>query len=314
MAQTVLSAVKSIIEKECSDVGPVAETLQSFVSTLPNEQKGYQLLANELGDAISTRMERNDTGTEKCGLCRWFYGWFQTGNEGMQLFVLRYVPVMVWLYLSRSAVDINVAGFEACLKLICNDFAAQKTGTAFSIPDLAVSSDFHSASDAAKAFAFKDCDPRSPSSETEVLGNGVVKPVERPLLCVGALQQILPRLHLLTDSGLLQVCTLSTRLATTGCRWVGKASAVVIEAAREERCGFSPPERTCGQLLLPSELYQMLARLLGYCLVTSSSPEVRAASASSVQALEARATFDLVPDSLLLMQTLLPSQAVAAET
>ncbi|KAK3257562.1 hypothetical protein CYMTET_33354 [Cymbomonas tetramitiformis] len=48
------------------------------------------------------------------------------------------------------------------------------------------------------------------------------------------------------------------RLATTGCRWVGKASAVVAEAAREERCGFSPPERTCGQLLLPSELYQTL--------------------------------------------------------
>ncbi|KAK3274346.1 hypothetical protein CYMTET_17462, partial [Cymbomonas tetramitiformis] len=213
MAQTVFSAVKSIFEKEGSDIGPVPETLQTFVSTQSNEQEAYKLLANELGDAISTRMERNGTGTEKCGLCRWFYGWFQSGNEGMQFFVLRYVPVMAWLYLSRSAVDVNVAGFEACLKLICNDLAAQKTGTAaFSIPDLAVPSDFHSdnhsASAATNTFAFKDCDPRSPSSETELLGNAAVKPVERPLLCVGALQQILPRLHLLPEAGLLQICTL----------------------------------------------------------------------------------------------------------
>lgn len=87
------------------------ESLLSIVTTIPphiasDDDPAHALLHNqEVASQISDLLRQPRSGAGDNPLCRWLYDTFQTTDPALQLVVLRYLPTISGIYLSRVAHD-----------------------------------------------------------------------------------------------------------------------------------------------------------------------------------------------------------------
>ncbi|KAJ6395505.1 hypothetical protein OIU77_020698 [Salix suchowensis] len=90
-----------------------------------------------------------DSGAGDNNLCSWFYDTFQSSKPQLQLVVLRFLPTIVGLYLSRVPLKKPLAGFEMVLLALFAHETTSRAGQAIAVnvPDLSYSSTYHETKD-----------------------------------------------------------------------------------------------------------------------------------------------------------------------
>eukprot|EP01018_Ginkgo_biloba_P038574 Gb_39273 [translate_table: standard] len=147
-----IAKARSRIQALVNILGP----LNSLESLQDSERPAKGLLeSEEIANNICTRLDDPSSGSGGDQLCQWFYETFQTGDPDLQLVVLRYVPVLAGIYLSRvvaKSVEEPLAGFEAVMLALYTAETKARGGRplVINIPDLGQPSLYHA--------------PRNPSS------------------------------------------------------------------------------------------------------------------------------------------------------
>ncbi|PWA80192.1 Hyccin [Artemisia annua] len=116
--------------------------IQSLTTILPavpqpvtaSENPAFALLNDpELAQQISNHICQPDSGAGNNQLCRWLYDTFHTSRIDLQLVVLRFLPVIAGVHLSRVPLRKPLAGFEAVLLAIYAHETASRKGQAVTI-------------------------------------------------------------------------------------------------------------------------------------------------------------------------------------
>lgn len=142
-----IARVRSAIDSLDSIVGP----LQSTESLKESDRPSRGLLDNqEVVYAVSSALYSASSGSASDRLCRWLYDTFLSSDADLQLVVLRYIPLVVGIYLSRLVSGIHslhepLAGFEAVLLVLYASEVKSRGGKPLlvHIPDLAEPSLYH---------------------------------------------------------------------------------------------------------------------------------------------------------------------------
>lgn len=125
----------------------LSQILPSFPSNLiGTEDPSHALLYNpEITSQITEHLLKPDSGAGDNSLCRWLYDTFQFAKPNLQLVVLKFLPHIAGVYLSRVPLRKPLAGFEAVLLAIYSHETAFRNGQAVTvnIPDLSHSSIYH---------------------------------------------------------------------------------------------------------------------------------------------------------------------------
>lgn len=125
----------------------LSQILPSFPSNLINsEDASHTLLYNpQIASQITEHLLKPDSGAGDNSLCRWLYDTFQFAKPNLQLAVLKFLPHIAGVYLSRVPLRKPLAGFEAVLLAIYSHETAFRNGQAVTvnIPDLSHSSIYH---------------------------------------------------------------------------------------------------------------------------------------------------------------------------
>ncbi|KAI7983556.1 Hyccin [Camellia lanceoleosa] len=128
------------------------ETLSSILpSPLPpslssSKNPAFSLLHDsQVSSQISTFLRQPNSGAGDNHLCRWLYDTFQSSDANLQLVVLRFLPIIAGVYLSRVALHKPLAGFEAVLLALYAHETTSRNGQSITvnIPDLSHSSIYH---------------------------------------------------------------------------------------------------------------------------------------------------------------------------
>lgn len=132
----------------------LSEILPSFPSSLlSSEDPSHNLLNNpEISSQITQLLRKPDSGAGDNSLCRWLYDTFQCAKPDLQLVVLKFLPHIAGVYLSRVPLRKPLAGFEAVLLALYSHETAFRNGQAVTvnIPDLCHSSVYHESKAGAK--------------------------------------------------------------------------------------------------------------------------------------------------------------------
>nr|GEY11023.1 hypothetical protein [Tanacetum cinerariifolium] len=116
--------------------------IQSLTTILPavpqtvtaSENPAFALLNDpELAEHISNHIRQPDSGAGDNQLCRWLYDTFHTSKIDLQLVVLRFLPIIAGVYLSRVPLRKPLAGFEAVLLAIYAHETTSRNGQAVTI-------------------------------------------------------------------------------------------------------------------------------------------------------------------------------------
>jgi hypothetical protein len=142
-----IARARSAIDTLDSIVGP----LQSRESLKESERPARGLLdSQEVVYAVSSALHSASSGSASDRLCHWLYDTFLSSDADLQLVVLRYVPLVVGIYLSRLVSDTHslhepLAGFEAVLLVLYTGEVKTRGGRPLlvHIPDLAQPSLYH---------------------------------------------------------------------------------------------------------------------------------------------------------------------------
>ncbi|KAL0446178.1 UNVERIFIED_CONTAM: hypothetical protein Slati_1745700 [Sesamum latifolium] len=127
------------------------EALAAILPCLPlalssSETPAASLLQDpEVAAQISQLFRRPDSGAVNDNLCAWLYDTFRSSEPDLQIVVLRFLPTLAGVYLSRAGLHKPLPGFESVLLAIYAHETAGRNGQAItvSIPDLAHSSIYH---------------------------------------------------------------------------------------------------------------------------------------------------------------------------
>ncbi|KAJ6739431.1 HYCCIN RELATED [Salix koriyanagi] len=103
----------------------------------------------DISSQVSSLLRLPDSGASDNNLYRWFYDTLQYSEPQLQLVVLRFLPIIVGLYLSRVPLKKPLAGFEAVLLALYAHETTSPAGQAITInvPDLSYSSTYHETKD-----------------------------------------------------------------------------------------------------------------------------------------------------------------------
>lgn len=142
-----IARARAAIDSLDSIVGP----LESAESLKESDRPARGLLdSQEVMHAISTAIQSASSGSASDRLCHWFYDTFLSADPDLQLVVLRYVPILAGIYLSRLVSDIHsvrepLAGFEAVLLVLYSGEVKARGGRPLllHIPDLGQPSLYH---------------------------------------------------------------------------------------------------------------------------------------------------------------------------
>ncbi|MCD7451302.1 hypothetical protein HAX54_010921 [Datura stramonium] len=137
------------------------DAIQSLTSILPSVPPSLSssetpasclLRDSETAAQISKLLRQPDSGAGDDNLCRWLYDTFQSSEPELHLVVLRFLPIIAGVYLSRVNLHKPLAGFEAVLLALYSHETASRNGQSITvnIPDLSHSSIYHETNKAAK--------------------------------------------------------------------------------------------------------------------------------------------------------------------
>ncbi|OVA03895.1 Hyccin [Macleaya cordata] len=307
----------SIIEFSKSDsdekARSVIESLSLILDPLPpsltsSENPAFSLLHDpQLAKTISWHLRQPDSGAGDNNLCRWLYDTFQSSDPNLQIVVLRFLPIIAGIYLSRAVLRKPLAGFEAILLALYAHETTFRGGQPITVnvPDLSHSSLYHETRAAVKNNSTNlNLAILSPSLEP----HGTVRSTKRARIVGVALELYYSRISLMPISSKIEFCEFCVIWAGLNGDMFkedenhdekeikeeeeeeeGGSSSKVLSEGTSEDVGeegsggtstsvenvvlnnSSSVEENCekkeGRIPLPWELLQPALRVLGHCLM-----------------------------------------------
>ncbi|CAA7061177.1 unnamed protein product [Microthlaspi erraticum] len=296
------------------------QTLASIVTTT-NIPSTISLLLDDdsVSAAISSLLHRPDSGAGDNNLCRWLYDTFQSTEPSLQLLVLRFVPLIAGLYLSRVPLRQPQAGFEAVLLALYAHETTSRAGQAITvnIPDLSHPSIYHESKGPTKnnstclniAVISSTLDP-----------HGTVRSTRRARIVGVALELYYSKISRMPRESKLNFCESCEKWA--GQNGETEHSRAVIptlsdDSWRDEEnvAIVGRSERDSGRIPLPWELVQPILRILGHCLMglKGEDREVAEAANKACQSLYLRSLHDINPKAILAAGSLLRLREMALD-
>ncbi|OIT29053.1 PREDICTED: uncharacterized protein LOC109211863 [Nicotiana attenuata] len=269
--------------------------IQSLASIIPfippslssSETPAFCLLHNsETAAQISKLLRQPDSGSGDNNLCRWLYDTFQSSEPELHLIVLRFLPIIAGVYLSRVNLHKPLAGFEAVLLALYSHETSSRNGQAITvnIPDLSHSSIYHETNKVAKNSATElNLAVISPSLEPY----GTVRSMKRARIVGVALELYYSKIPQIPVESKLDFCEF--------CKiWSGQYGENDENGDVKKRIN------------LPWELFQPVLRILGHCLMGHKQNEkLKEAAIGACNCLYERALHDLNTKAMLATGSLI---------
>lgn len=239
----------------------------------------------DVATQISALLRRPDSGAVNDNLCAWLYDTFHSSEPQLQLVVLRFLPLIAGVYLTRAALNKPLPGFESVLLAIYAHETAARNGQAatVSIPDLSHASVYHETKQPAK----------NASTELHLAvitgslePHGTVRSTRRAKIVGVALELYYSRISQIPVGSKLDFCDL--------CKiWSGQNNS-------HDHHDKTPAEARRGRINLAWELLQPIMRILGHCLFRpEKSDDLFQAAFAACRCLNARAQHDMNAKAML---------------
>ncbi|KAG0627005.1 hypothetical protein M758_2G167200 [Ceratodon purpureus] len=202
----------------------------SYDALLESERPAKDLLDDEnVADNISRRILQPASGKASDQLCQWLFDTYQTQDPGLQLVVLRFVPILCGEYLRRvtTCLDKPLSGFEAVLVALYGAETKARGGkpVMINVPDLGHGSLYHSP-------------PRtigSPQPHVEMISPAMepqtsVTSTQRAVIIGGALELFCKRIISMPSRAKLDLCHYARSWAVKGCSWSNEVETIAKSA------------------------------------------------------------------------------------
>ncbi|KAJ6717163.1 HYCCIN [Salix koriyanagi] len=296
------------------------QSLSSILTTVSpsllsqDQDPAFYLLHNpDISSQVSSLLRLPDSGAGDNNLCRWFYDTFQSSEPQLQLVVLRFLPIIAGLYLSRVALKKPLAGFEAVLLAIYAHETTSRAGQAVTVnvPDLSYPSIYHESKRPPKDNDAADLNLAviSPSLEP----HGTVRSTRRARIVGVALELYYSKIYLMPVGSKIDFCEF--------CKvWSGQEGHELQDdednVEFQDNQGNADKESviTEGRIALPWELLQPVSRILGHCLLGPTRDEELIGSASAAcRSLYSRSLHDINPHAILATRSLLRLSKMALD-
>ncbi|CAK9188380.1 unnamed protein product [Ilex paraguariensis] len=297
------------------------ETLSSILpfiipSLFSSETPALSLLHDpEIAAQISRHLRQPDSGAGDNHLCRWLYDTFQSSQPDLQLVVLRFLPIIAGVYLSRVARRKPLAGFEAVLLALYAHETASRDGQAItvSIPDLGHSSIYHETKQSSRNSSTElNLTVISPSLEP----HGTVRSTRRARIVGVALELYYSKISQIPVGSKIDFCQFCSI-------WAGEDGEMYKDGPDCEMGKITTGDDTIekergekeGRVPLPWELLQPVLRILGHCLMgPHKDKELHEIACAACRSLYARSLHDINPKAILATGSLLRLAKVASDS
>ncbi|GAA0170100.1 hypothetical protein Leryth_010000 [Lithospermum erythrorhizon] len=278
------------------------KSLSPIVSSIPpalssSETPASCLLNNQdIATQISTLLRHPDSGSGDNRLCRWLYDTFQTNEPDLHLVVLRFLPILAGVYLSRAALHKPLAGFECVLLALYAHETASRKGQALtvSIPDLSHPSVYHESKQNPKNSATElNIAIISPSLEPY----GTVRSTRRARIVGVALEFYYTKITQIPIRSKIEFCEF--------CKiWAGQHGDS-YKNYDDHDGEIQEQGKKQGRILLPWELLQPILRIVGHCLMgPSNDEELFETACGACRSLYERALHEINPKAILATESL----------
>lgn len=295
-----------------SEAQTAIQSLSTILSVPPSvsasDSPALALLTDpELANQISDHLRQPDSGAGDNQLCRWLYDTFHTSKLDLQLVVLRFLPIVAGVYLSRIPLRKPLAGFEAVLLAIYAHETASRNGqpVTINIPDLSHSSVYH---ESRHPYNYKPPEPNLAVISPALDPQGTIRATKRARIIGVALELYHSNISEIPAQSKLDFCEFCII-------WAGEDGEVYKDFPDEDKNEDDENQKQGenkkeGRILLPWEMLQPILRILGHCLMginknDKKNKEVYEVACRACRSLYARAMHDINPKALLAVGSLL---------
>ncbi|ONI00949.1 hypothetical protein PRUPE_6G113000 [Prunus persica] len=289
------SSHNSSLSKSQSAIQSLSTILPSLPPSLFSSSNPARSLLHDHHTAshISSLLRQPDSGAGDNNLCRWLYDTFQSSDPDLQLLVLRFLPLIAGIYISRVALRVPLAGFEAVLLALYAHETATRSGHSITV-SVPTSPAKNNSTDLNLAVI-------SPSLEPY----GTVRSTRRARIVGVALELYYSKIHempVLSKIEFCQFCKLSAGQDGEMYKEMTGSSCSNRNECKEED-GNGEKE---GRVPLPWELMQPVLRILGHCLLCpNQNKELVDKGSEACRSLYARSMHDINPNAILATGSLL---------
>ncbi|XP_030452536.1 uncharacterized protein LOC115674315 [Syzygium oleosum] len=295
--------------------------LSSIVTTVPpflssSESPALALLHDpDVASQVSSLLRRPDSGSGDDNLCRWLYDTFHSGDPDLQLVVLRHVPTVAGVYLSRASQRKPHAGFECVLLALYAHVTTARGGQSVTvtIPDVSHPSVYHETRDSSAKSIATDLNLAvvSPSLEP----HGTVRSSRRSRIVGIALELYHSRIAQMPVGSKIDFCEFCVV-------WSGLTGDPCEDDAEEigdaNRSRIEGQGTGSGRITMPWELLQPALRILGHCMLgpapAKEKERLEAAAAAACRSLYARSLHDIDPMAILATGSLLRLRKIGLDS
>ncbi|KAK4275923.1 hypothetical protein QN277_018933 [Acacia crassicarpa] len=312
---------QSAIESLCFIVPSLPTSLSS--STNP----ALSLLHDPTASShISALLREPNSGSGDNHLCRWLYDTFQSCVPELQLVVLRFLPIIIGIYHSRTVHWEPQAGFEAVLLALYASETNSRDGQAVTvtIPDLSHPSIYHNESKSTVKNNATNLDLAVVSHSLEP--HDTVRSTRRARIIGVTLELYFSKISQMPIKSKIELCEFCKIWAgQDGDMYKGFGSEPQhkpndeevgddVEEEEEEETETIVKEegkmmkKKEGRIPLPWELLQPVLRIVGHCLMGPNNckeKELFHAASEACRCLYARALHDVNPKAILATESLL---------
>ncbi|KAK2641252.1 hypothetical protein Ddye_023015 [Dipteronia dyeriana] len=277
------------------------ESLSSIITTVPDSPNPFSslLIDPEIASQISSLIRQADAGAGNDNLCRWLYDTFQSTDPQLQLVVLRFLPILAGVYLSRVTLRKPLAGFEAVLLALYTHETTSRSGQSMTVnvPDISHPSIYHESNTTMKDNATNlNLAVISPSLEP----HGTVRSTKRARIVGVALELYYSKISQLPVASKIDFCEFCEAWASGGDHDQQDSS---VNSNGE---GLELGERERMRIPLSWELVQPILRILGHCLMGPNQDNILFDAAyCACKSLYGRCLHDINPIAMLATGSLL---------
>ncbi|WJX64410.1 hypothetical protein P8452_49192 [Trifolium repens] len=271
----------------------------------------------EIYNQIAALLRQPNSGAGDNNLCRWLYDTFQSNVSDLQLTVLRFLPIIAGVYLSRVAERKPQAGFEAVLLALYAHETTSRAGepVTVTIPDMSHPSVYHESKATVNKNNATDLNivVLSPLLEP----HGTVRSTRRARIVGVAFELFYSKISQMSNAPKIDFCKF--------CKiWAGQNGDMYKDFEDEDDEEENEAEVELekekegeefvkkGRVPMPWELLQPVLRILGHCLLGPNNNNnnkkdtmLFEAASEACRCLFARAMHDVNPNAILPMRSLL---------
>ncbi|GAV56498.1 Hyccin domain-containing protein, partial [Cephalotus follicularis] len=275
------------LPKVQSAINSLASILTAIPPSLSSTQNPAFILLHDpdISSQISSLLHNPDSGAGDDNLCRWLYNTFQSTDPDLQLVVLRFLPIIAGIYLSRVKLRKPLAGFEAVLLALYAHETTSRAGQPIvvNVPDLSHPSIYHESKTPLKNNVATGLSLAvvSPSLEP----HGTVRSTRRARIVGVALELYYSKISQMPVRSKIDFCEFCEE-------WAGQY---------DSEHGDKEKPRMVGRICLPWELLQPVLRILGHCLLGTDNrdQELLDVACRACRSLYARSLHDINHKAIL---------------